>query len=80
MAAEVFLIRRCEHLRHRVRYAAHAERQHRAVRDLLDHQLGDGNICLAWLAVAAKRQRLMLALDDKIGLGKMYAVRAVHTL
>ena len=75
VAAEVALIGLREHLGNRIGYAAHAERQHRAVRNLLDHQLGDGDVRFARLAVGAKRQRLMLALDNIVRLGEVDADR-----
>ena len=80
VAAEVLLVGLGEHLGDRVGHAAHAERQHRAVGDLIHHDLGDGDIGLAGRAVGAHGQRLMLALDDVVRFGQMHTVRAVHAL
>ena len=80
MATEVLLVGLSEHLGDRVGHAAHAERQHRAVGDLIHHDLGDGDIGLAGGAVGAHGQRLMLALDDVVRFGQVHAVGAVHTL
>lgn len=80
VAAEVLLVGLGEHLGDRVGHAAHAERQHRAVGDLIHHDLGDGDIGLAGRAVGAHGQRLMLALDDVVRFGQVHTVRAVHAL
>ena len=80
VAAEILLVGLGEHLGDRVGHAANAERQHRAVGDLIHHDLGDGDIGLAGRAVGAHGQRLMLALDDVVRFGQVHTVRAVHAL
>ena len=52
----------------------------RAVRDLLDHELGDGNVRLTRRTVGAHRQQLMHTLDHIVRLGEVDTVRTVHAL
>ena len=80
VAAQILPVRLGQQLGHGEGHAAHPQGQHRPVGDLLHHQLGNLEVGLAGLPVAAKGQGLVLPLHHIVRLAQMDPVGAVHPL
>ena len=80
MAAEILKIRFCQHVCDGERDTSDAERENRAIRDLIYDELCNGDISFGRCLVGTYRKWFVFAFNNVVSLGKMDTVGTVHAL